>query len=72
MNSKLQLIKALTGDRWELGLIAMGWFDKHWDELPLDGDFPVTWLLELTDVMEARCEDGAREWLATQTGEKVT
>ena len=67
MNSKLQLIKALTGDKWELGLIAMGWLDRHWDELPCD-DFPVTWLLELTDVMEARCEDGAREWLATQTG----
>jgi hypothetical protein len=65
MNSKMQLIKSLTGDRWELGLIAMGWLDRHWAELPCD-DFPVDWLIELTDVMEARCEDGGQEWLATK------
>ncbi len=65
MNSKYQLIKALTGEKWELGLVAMGWLDRHWDELP-EGDFPVDWLLELTDVMEIQMEEGARAWLATK------
>ncbi len=68
MNSKMQLINALTQDKWELGLLAMGWFDKHWDELPLKDsqEFPVGWLLELTEEFEAALEDRGREWMATK------
>lgn len=48
--------------REPLRMLAHDWLNRHWDELPLEGDLPLSWVDELTAEFEAALEDRWREW----------
>ncbi len=52
----------LLREHRDLGLLAINFLEKHWDELPCE-DLPLNWVADLTAELEAALEDRAREWL---------
>ena len=55
----------LLREHRELGLLAMDYLEKHWDELPCE-DLPLGWVAGLAAEFEAALEDRGREWLAAK------
>ena len=55
----------LLREHRELGLLAMAYLEKHWDDLPCE-DLPLSWVADLAAEFEGAIEDRGREWLATK------
>lgn len=49
--------------RKRLEMLAHDWLNVHFDDLPLEGDLPLSWVDELAEEFEAALEDRAREFV---------